>query len=132
MALKVQETLSCSGRSVCRWLGLNRSTLRYIPRSVPDKKKLLEAEIVKMSKKYPCFGYRKITRKLVEQGWVVGKKLVQRVRREEGLKVSPPKPRKRRQGLGLRQRSYGARRQAQGVQHDRRVYQGVSLHPLRP
>jgi hypothetical protein len=38
---------------------------------VPDKKKLLEAEIVKMSKKYPCFGYRKITRKLVEQGWAV-------------------------------------------------------------
>jgi putative transposase len=83
MALKIQETLSCSGRSVCRWLGLNRSTLRYAPRAVPDKKKLLEAEIVKMSKKYPCFGYRKITRKLVEQGWAVGKKLVQRVSREE-------------------------------------------------
>jgi hypothetical protein len=76
MALKIQETLSCSGRSVCRWLGLNRSTLRYAPRAVPDKKKLLEAVIVKMSKKYPCFGYRKITRKLVEQGWAVGKKLV--------------------------------------------------------
>ena len=99
MALKIQETLSCSGRSVCRWLGLNRSTLRYAPRAVPDKKKLLEAEIVKMSKKYPCFGYRKITRKLVEQGWAVGKKLVQRVRREEYLKVPAPKPRKRRQGI---------------------------------
>ena len=90
MAIKVQETLSCSGRSVCRWLGLNRSTLRYVPRPVPDKKKLLEGEIVKMSKKYPCFGYRKITRKLVEQGWSVGKKLVQRVRREEGLKFLLP------------------------------------------
>jgi hypothetical protein len=85
MAIKVQETLSCSGRSVCRWLGLNRSTLRYVPRTVPEKKKLLESEIVKMSKRYPCFGYRKITRKLIEQGWGVGKKLVQRVRREEGL-----------------------------------------------
>lgn len=99
MAIKVQETLSCSGRSVCRWLGLNRSTLRYVPRTVPEKKKLLESEIVKMSKRYPCFGYRKITRKLIEQGWGVGKKLVQRVRREEGLQVPAPKPRKRRQGL---------------------------------
>lgn len=99
MAIKVQQTLSCSGRSVCRWLGLHRSTLRYKPKPVADKKKLLEAEIVKMSKRYPCFGYRKITRKLVEQGWAVGKKLVQRVRREEGLQVPPPKPRRRRKGL---------------------------------
>jgi len=112
MAIKVQETLSCSGRSVCRWLGLNRSTLRYTPKPVPDKTKLLEAEIVKMSKRYPCFGYRKITRKLVEEGWAVGKKLVQRVRREEGLQVPPPKPRKRRQGL-----STGLPQQAQHRNH---------------
>ena len=52
-----------------------------------------------MSKRYPAFGYRKIARKLFEEGWPVGKKLVQRVRREEGLQVPPPKPRRRRQGL---------------------------------
>ena len=52
-----------------------------------------------MSRRYPMFGDRKITRKLVEEGWQVGKKLVQRVRREEGLQVPPPKPRRRRQGL---------------------------------
>jgi len=109
MPMKVQQTLSCSGQSVCRWLGLNRSTLRYTPKPVPDKTKLLEAEIVKMSKRYPCFGYRKITRKLVEEGWAVGKK---RVRREEGLQVPPPKPRKRRQGL-----STGLPQQAQHRNH---------------
>ncbi|MEM8868049.1 MAG: hypothetical protein AAGC73_07245 [Verrucomicrobiota bacterium] len=47
---------------------------------MPDKNKLLEAEIVQISKKYAYLGYRKITRKLVEQGWTVRKKLVQRVR----------------------------------------------------
>ena len=99
MSQKVQETLSCSGRSICRWLGLHRSTLRYTPRPVPEKKRLLEAEIIKMSRKYPFFGYRKVTRKLIEGGWAVGKKLVQRVRREEGLEVPPPKPRRRRQGI---------------------------------
>jgi len=52
-----------------------------------------------MSQKYPFFGYRKITQKLRNEGWEVGKKLVQRVRREEHLQVPPPKPRTRRQGL---------------------------------
>ncbi len=52
-----------------------------------------------MSRKYPFFGYRKITQKLRNEGWAVGKKLVQRVRREEHLQVPAPKPRRRRQGL---------------------------------
>ena len=52
-----------------------------------------------MSRKYPFFGYRKITQKLRDEGWSVGKKLVQRVRREEHLQVPAPKPRRRRQGL---------------------------------
>ncbi len=51
--LRDSEGLSVD--EVCRWLGLNRSTLRYTPKPVPDKTKLLEAEIVKMSKRYPCF-----------------------------------------------------------------------------
>jgi len=112
MAIKVQEALSCSGRSVCRWLGLSRSTYSYEPKPVPPKKKLLEVEIVKMSQKYPFFGYRKVTQKLKEEGWSVGKKLVQRVRREEGLQVPPPKPRKRRQGF-----STGLPREAEHRNH---------------
>lgn len=92
-------TLQCSGREACRWLGIHRSTYRYQPKLPPPKQQLLEAEIVKLSQKYPFFGYRKITQKLRNEGWDVGKKLVQRVRREEHLQVPPPKPRTRRQGL---------------------------------
>jgi hypothetical protein len=51
----------------------------------PERKRLLEAEIVKMSKKHPTPGYKKIARKLREMGFKVGKNLVQKVRREEGL-----------------------------------------------
>ena len=36
---------------------------------------------------------------LGEMGYRVNKKQVQRIRREEGLQVPPPKPRKRRRGL---------------------------------
>ena len=40
-----------------------------------------------------------ITRKLRELGYLVNKKQVQRVRREEGLQVPPPRPRQRRRGV---------------------------------
>lgn len=93
------ETLQCSGRAVCRWLGIHRSTLRYRPRSLPERKQLLEAMIVRVSREHPTLGYKKIARKLRDEGYRVNKKIVQRVRREEGLQVPPPKPRKRRQGL---------------------------------
>ena len=42
---------------------------------------------------------KKIAGKLREQGFAVNKKQVQRVRREEGMQVPPPKPRIRRRGL---------------------------------
>lgn len=56
--------LDCSGRKVCRWLGLNRSTLRYRPRPVAQKKRLPEEAIVKVSRKYPTEGYKKIAGQL--------------------------------------------------------------------
>lgn len=83
---------------MCRWLGIHRSTYRYQPKAVPEKKKLLEDAIVKLSKLHETLGYRKITAKLREAGWEVNKKLVQRVRREEGLQIPPAKARIRRKG----------------------------------
>jgi len=44
-------------------------------------------------------GYKKITAELRKAGFCVSKKLVQRVRREEGLQVPPPKRKQCRQGL---------------------------------
>lgn len=91
--------MSCSGRALCRWLGIHRSTLRYRPKPKPDRKEKLEAEIVRMSQAHPTLGYKKIAGKLREQGFAVNKKQVQRLRREEGMQVPPPKPRIRRRGL---------------------------------
>ncbi len=107
MAAKVQRALSCSRRAVCRWLGINRSTLRYQPKPVPKKKQLLEAGIVRMSRKHPTLGYKKIAAKLRALGHKVNKKQVQRIRREEGLQIPPRPPRRRRQGLstGLPQKA---------------------------
>ena len=99
MAAKVQAALSCSGRAVCRWLSLSRGTFSYRPKPLPAGKQKLELEIVRVSQAHPTLGYKKITRKLVELGYCVNKKQVQRIRREEGLQVPPPKPRQRRRGV---------------------------------
>lgn len=103
----VIEKLSCSGRAVSRWLGTCRGTLRYKPKPLPDKKQLLETEIVRMSREHPTLGYKKITQKLREMGYTINKKQVQRVRREEGLQIPLRRPRRRRQGLstGLPQKA---------------------------
>ena len=80
----VRSKLSCSGRSVCRWLGFNRSTLRYRPKPLPAKKRLLETQIGRVSKEHPTLGYKKVTGLISSMGYQVNKKLVQRrVRREE-------------------------------------------------
>ena len=86
--------------------------MRYRPKPVAATKQKLEELIVPKSQKHPTLGYKKIAHKLREQGWAVNKKLVQRVRREEGLQVPPPKPRQCR-----RVRSTGLPQQAGHKNH---------------
>ena len=73
--------------------------MSYQPKPLPERKQKLEMEIVRVSQVHPTLGYKKITRKLVELGYCVNKKQVQRIRREERLQVPPPKPRQRRRGV---------------------------------
>ena len=146
VATLVRSRLSCSGRSVCRWFGFNRSTMWYRPKPLPPRKRLLEAQIVKVSREHPTRGYKKVSALMGSKGYLVNKKQVQRVRREEGLQVPPPKRRERLStslpqqathrnhvwcwdfGCGL----YPERREASSIQSDRRVYPRVPLHPRRP
>jgi len=78
-----------------------------VPKAVPEKKRLLEAQFVRVSQEHPTLGYKKIAKLMRNMGMRINKKQVQRVRREEGLQVPPPKPRRRRQGLttGLPQKA---------------------------
>ena len=95
----MQVALSCSGRAVCRWLSISRSTFSYQPKPLPERKQKLELEIVRVSKEHATLGYKKIAQKLRALGYHVNKKQVQRIRREEGLQVPPPRPRQRRRGI---------------------------------
>jgi len=77
-----------SMRRACKTLGLGRSTYYYQPKPINDKEMKLREKIVKISKKHTRYGYRRIAVLLQREGWSVNFKKVQRIRREEGLKVS--------------------------------------------
>ena len=59
-----------------------------------DDEKALRERIISLAKEYGRYGYRRITALLRNEGWQVNDKRVERIWREEGLKV-PQKQRKR-------------------------------------
>lgn len=88
----------CSGRQVCRWFRLNRSTFRYEAREPDAWMKALRTAVRRMSLRHRRWGYAKITRLLQQDGWEVGKRRVQAIRRELGLRIPQRKPRQHRRG----------------------------------
>jgi putative transposase len=84
-------------RWACRLVGQHRSTQRHQPVE-PDRDRALRAELRQLSRAHPRWGYRRAHAVLREQGWVVNRKAVQRLWREEGLRV--PVRRRKRQRLG--------------------------------
>lgn len=88
----------CSGRQACRYFRIHRSTFRYQAKEPDAWQKHLRAAVKRYSLKHRRWGYPKITRLLQEDGWKVGKRMVQRIRRELGLRVPKRKPKRRRQG----------------------------------
>lgn len=92
------ETGICSLRAACRYLHLHWSSFCYRAKAAKEKMVRLVAAIIKVSKEHPRYGYRRVRALLVNDGWQVSRKLVQKVRRAEGLIVKPPKRKRRRQG----------------------------------
>jgi hypothetical protein len=82
-ALAVEGGL-CSGRAVCRYLGLSRATYRYRARPPTEHRSRLVTRIHALSAAHPRFGFRRIVALLRREGWSVSRKQVQRVRRAEG------------------------------------------------
>ena len=62
-------------------------TQRYKTKQ-PYRDKTLTAEINKLAKKHKRYGYRLVTAKLRQAGWLVNHKRVQRIWQKEGLQVS--------------------------------------------
>ena len=66
-------------------LDVARSSLRYQVKPVDDSE--LRLAMIRLAKQYGCYGYRKVTALLRLEGWRVNHKKVERLWREEGLKL---------------------------------------------
>ena len=77
-------------------LGQHRSTQRKRPRGHEDEARLT-ADIIELARQYGRYGYRKIAALLrTTAGWVVNDKRVERIWRQEGLKVPQKQPKRGR------------------------------------
>lgn len=84
-----------SERRACQVLGQVRSTQRR-GRSPPDDEPPLLRSIVELATQYGRYGYRRITAMLREEGFRVNHKRVERLWRQEGLKVPARQPKRKR------------------------------------
>jgi len=89
----------CSQRVACRLLRLARSTYGYRGRPPTTAEQQLRKRLQEQSLKYPRYGYRRIAVLLRREGWPVGKRHIQRLRRAEGLRVPPTKRKLIRRGV---------------------------------
>lgn len=92
------DRFDISQRRACQIVGQHRSTQRHSP-AKPDPDRDLRAELRVFARAHPRWGYRRAHAVLVREGHVCNRKKIQRLWREEGLRV-PVKGHKR-QRLGI-------------------------------
>ena len=98
-ARRLSSSGLCSARAACRILKLARSTCRYRGRPPTEYEASLHRRLEELSGKHPRYGYRRIAAPLRREGWKAGKRLVQRWRRQSGLRVPPTRRKQVRRGV---------------------------------
>jgi transposase InsO family protein len=94
----LQARLDISQRRARLIVGQHRSTQRHSP-AEPDPDRELRAELRVFAREHPRWGYRRAHAVLVREGHVCNRKKIQRLWREEGLRV--PVKRRKRQRVGI-------------------------------
>jgi len=94
----LQDRLKLSERRACEIAGQHRSTQRHLPKVAPDDE-ALRRRLRRLSARKPRWGYRRAHGHLVGEGWCVNRKRIQRIWREEGLRVPARKRKRRRAGV---------------------------------
>jgi putative transposase len=92
----LQSRFRVSERRACRCARQYRSSQRYRRRCADDEAMLRE-RLRLLARRHPRYGYRRIHALLRREGWACNRKRVQRLWRDEGLRL-PPRPRRRRRG----------------------------------
>jgi putative transposase len=91
----LQKKLGVSQRRACKVIGQPRKTQRRTPK-VKDDEEALRTAIIDLALQYGRYGYRRITEMLKREGFWVNHKRVERIWREEGLKVPKRQPKRKR------------------------------------
>jgi putative transposase len=91
----VRQALPVSERRVCRVIGQPRGTQRY-QATVSEDEVGLTAAIINYATRYGRYGYRRILALLWDDGWVVNHKRMERIWKQEGLKVPRKQPKRGR------------------------------------
>jgi len=91
----VRQRLGVSERYACRVLGQARSTQRRVKTVRPDEA-ALRTDVIRLASRFGRYGYRQITNLLHIEGWHVNHKRVERIWRQEGLKVPRRQPKRGR------------------------------------
>jgi putative transposase len=91
----LQGRFGVSQRRACRLTSQHRSSQRYRRRLVPEEA-LLRQRLQLLARRHPRYGYRRIHAILRREGWACNRKRVQRLWRDEGLRLPPRAKRKRR------------------------------------
>ena len=94
----IVERFGLSERRACRITGQHRSSQRHQPRREGERDDALRARLRKLSGEHPRWGYRLAWATVRDEGWVVNRKKIQRLWREEGLRV--PQRKRKRKRLG--------------------------------
>ena len=91
------DRLKLSERRACELAGQHRSTQRREPKVAADDE-ALRRKLREISEQHSRWGYRRAHAELLLEGWSVNRKRVQRIWREEGLRVPSRKRKRRRAG----------------------------------
>mgnify|MGYP003796494665 CR=1 FL=1 len=91
-AIAVMEV---SERRACRAINQPRSTQRY-QKLVSIDEDVLREKVIELASQYGRYGYRRVTALVRNQGWIVNHKRIERIWREEGLKVPQKQPKRGR------------------------------------
>lgn len=92
---QVCQTLSVSERRACRVLSQARATQRHMSHVSSDEEQL-RTRIVELATRYGRYGYQRITALLRQESWRLNHKRVERIWRQEGLKVPKRQPKRGR------------------------------------
>lgn len=95
--LVLQDRLDLSERRACEIVGQPRATQRYEPRVTSDDQ-ALRRRLRRVATDHKRWGYRRAHAHLLSEGWKVNRKRVQRIWREEGLRVPAKATKRRRAG----------------------------------